>query len=145
MSPVVAKTLAIGLALLYVGGMTTALLGGVVPAYESRAGGELSERVVATAAGEIERAPPEADGAVEVNQTVTLPENIANSGYSLTLSNGTNTLALVHPDPALETDARLSLAPDIDVQNSTVESGHEFVVSVRGPPGERTLTIEEVE
>lgn len=142
MSPVVAKTLAVGLALLYVGGITAALLGGVVPGYETRAGAEMSERVVATAAGEIERAPPATDGHVDARKTITLPEMVANSGYTLELSNGTDSLALRHSDPALETETRLALPPNLEVHNGTVESGNEIVIHVSGPPDDRTLTME---
>lgn len=136
MTPVVSKTLAIGLATIYIAGMTTALLGGVVPAYETRAGGELSERVLATAAGEIERAPPAVGGAVETRTTVTLPETIANDEYRLELSN--STLALVHP--TIERETRLSLPPTVALQNSTV-SGGRVVIEVSGPPANRTLRL----
>jgi len=143
-TPVVGKTLAIGLAVLYIAGMTTALLGGVVPDYETRAGAELSERVLATAAGEIERAPPAVDGHVETRTTVTLPETIANEGYRLVLSSGTNRLRLDHPDPAIETETRLSLSATVTPQNGTVHGGT-LIITVSGPATNRTLTIEEGE
>jgi hypothetical protein len=138
MTPVVSKTLAIGLATLYIAGMTTALLGGVVPAYETRAGGELSERVLATAAGEIERAPPAVAGSVERQTTLTLPETIANDEYRLKLSN--STLALVHPDGAIERETHLSLPPAVTPQNSTV-SGGRVVIEVSGSLANRTLGL----
>lgn len=141
-TPVVSKTLAIGLTVLYIAGMTTVLLGGIVPEYETRAGAEMSERVLATAAGEIERAPPTVEGNVETRTTVSLPETIASSGYRLVLSNGTDRLVLDHPEPAIETETRLSLPPDVTLQNGTV-SGGTLVVTVSGPPNDRTLTIEE--
>lgn len=141
-TPVVAKTLAIGLAVLYIAGMTTALLGGVVPDYETRAGAELGERVLATAAGEIERAPSAADGRVETQTTVTLPETIANEGYRLVLANGTDRLRLDHPDPAIEMATRLSLPATVTPQNGTVR-GETVVITVSGPARDRTLTIEE--
>lgn len=138
MTPVVSKTLAIGLATVYIAGMTTALLGGVVPAYETRAGGELSERVLATAASELERAPPGVDGTVETQRTVTLPETIANDDYQLVLSNGT--LALAHPDDAIERETQLSLPSTVTLKHSTVDGGP-IVVTVSGPPANRTLAL----
>lgn len=141
-TPVVSKTLAIGLTVLYVAGMTTVLLGGVVPAYETRAGGEMSERVLATAAGEIERAPPAVEGHVETRTTVTVPETIATSGYQFVLSNGTNRLVLDHPDPAVETETRLSPPSNVTIRNGTA-SGGQLVITVSGPSDDRTLTIEE--
>lgn len=139
-TPVVGKTLAIGLATLYIAGMTTALLGGVVPAYETRAGGEVSERVLATAAGEIERAPPGVSGNVELQTTVTLPETIANDGYRLVLSNETDRLTLTHPDPAIERETQLSLPANVTPHNGTV-SGGTVHITVSGSPENRTLSI----
>lgn len=140
MTPVVSKTLAIGLATLYIAGMTTALLGGVVPSYETRAGGEMSERVLATAATEIERAPPAVGGTVETRTTVTLPETIANNDYQLVLANGTETLELTHPDENIERETRLSLPPAVTPQNSTIDGGT-VVITVSGPPANRTLAL----
>ncbi|MFC7058756.1 DUF7266 family protein [Halovenus salina] len=140
MTPVVSKTLAIGLATLYIAGMTTALLGGVVPSYETRAGGEMSERVLATATTEIERAPPAVGGTVETRTTVTLPETIANDGYQLVLSNGTDTLTLIHPDENIERETRLSLPSTVTPRNSTVDGGT-VVITVSGPPANRTLAL----
>lgn len=142
LTPVVGKTLAMGMAVLYIAGMMTALLGGVVPAYETRTGVEVGERVLATAAGEIERAPPTVGGSVETRRSVTLPETIANSGYALVLSNGTDRLALDHPEPAIATETRLSLPSNVTVRNGTV-SGGTVTITVRGPPDDRTLTIAE--
>lgn len=142
LTPVVSKTLAIGIAVLYIAGMTTVLLGGVVPEYETRAGAEVGERVLATAAGEIEEAPPTVDGDVETQTTVTLPETIANSGYDLVLSNESNRLALDHPESAVETETRLSLPSNVSLQNGTV-SGGALVITVSGPPDDRTLRVEE--
>ena len=142
MSPVVAKALAIGLVALYLAGVTTALLGGVVPAYETRAGAEVSERTLATAANEIEGAPPAVDGDVETRTTVVLPETIANSNYRLVLSNETHRLVLEHPDTEIETATRLSLPADTTVENGTITGG-EVIITVRGPADDRTVAIEE--
>lgn len=144
MTPVVSKTLAIGITVLYIAGMTTVLLGGVVPEYETRTGAEVGERALATAAGEIEHASPTVDGHVETQSTVTLPTTIANSGYRLVLSNGTDRLALDHPDAAVETETQLSLPPNVTLRNTTVSSGT-ILITVTGPPEDRTLTVEEGE
>lgn len=140
MTPVVGKTLAIGLAVLYVAGMTTALLGGVVPEYETRAGTELGERVLATAVGEIENAPRAVDGDLETWTAVELPETIANSGYSLVVSNGTDRLALDHSNPAIGRETRLSLPPNVTLQNGTVRGGTVHI-TVSGPPANRTIAL----
>ncbi|GEM_PF-3649899 len=143
-SPVVAKALAIGLVALYLAGMSTALLGGVVPAYETRAGAEVGERTIATAANEIERTPPAVEGDVETRTTIMLPESIANSNYRLVLSNETDRLVLEHPDAAIETATSLSLPAGTTVENGTVLGG-EVTITVRGPADNRTVAIEETD
>ena len=142
MTPVVGKTLAIGLAVLYIGGMMTVLLGGVAPAYETRAGSEVGERVLATAAGEIERTPPTVEGHVETQTTVDLPGTIADSGYRLVLSNRTETLVLDHPDSEIERETQLSLPAGVSAENGTVQGGNELRITVSGPADDRRLTIE---
>lgn len=140
-TPVVGKTLALGVAVLYIAGMTTVLLGGVVPDYETRTGEEVSERVLATATGEIERAPPSVAGSVETRTTVELPETIANSAYRLVLSNRSNRLILDHPDPEIGAETRLSLPANVTPVNGTAYGG-DLVIRVTGPGDERTLHIE---
>lgn len=144
LTPVVSKTLAIGLTVLYIAGMTTILFGGVVTDYESRTGDEVAERVLATTTGEIEQAPPTVDGEIETRTTVELPGTIASSGYTLVLSNGSNRLVLDHPDPDIGAQTQLSLPPDVTAENATVESGT-ITITVRGPASDRRLTIEEGE
>ena len=58
LSPVVGKTLELGIVVLFVGLLTTVLLAGVVPDYRTATGKELGERVLTTAAQEIEHAVP---------------------------------------------------------------------------------------
>jgi hypothetical protein len=143
LAPVVSKTLAIGLVVLYVTGMTSVLLGGVVPDYERRAGGELGERVLATVAAEVEQTPPAVGGRVDAETTVELPATIANSGYTLVLSNQTDRLVLDHPDPAITAETRLSLPPNVTPENGTVDSGGNLQIRVRGSTADRRLTITE--
>ncbi|MFC7071807.1 hypothetical protein ACFQJ7_10200 [Halovenus rubra] len=141
-TPVVSKTLAIGLTVLYIAGMTTVLFGGVVPEYQNRTGAELGERVLATAAGELERAPPAVPGTVKRQTTVMLPKTIANEEYRLVLSNGTNSLRLDHSNPAIETKTQLSLPPSVTPQNNSVNAGT-FVITVSGQSANRKLSIKE--
>lgn len=138
-TPVVSKTLAIGLALLYVAGMTTVLFGGVVSDYQTQAGAEMGERVLATVAGQIESAPPTVDGTVETETTISLPPTIRNSGYTLVVSN--RTLELEHPDEAIHAKTTLSLPTNVAVENSTFHSGSELVITVEGTADDRTVTI----
>lgn len=140
-SAVLGKTLAVALALLYIGGMMTVLLGGVVPDYRTASGGELGDRVLATAAGTIEGAPTGVDGTVDTRQTVDLPATIRNTGYTIVLSD--RTLALRHPAQGIGSRIRLSLPPDLTVENSTWDGGGDLVVRVSGPTDDRRIRIEE--
>lgn len=142
-TPVVSKTLALGLTVLYIAGMMTVLFGGVVSDYETRTGSELAERVLATAAGEIEQAPSSVGGTVETQTTIELPGTIANSGYTLVLWNRSDRLVLEHPDPDIEAETSLSLPPNVTAENVTVESGQSLTITVRGPTTDRRLTIKE--
>ncbi|MFW6434781.1 MAG: DUF7266 family protein [Halovenus sp.] len=139
-SPVVAKTLAAGLALLYLAGMTTVLLGGVVPSYETETGAELSERVLATAAETVETAVPDADGTVQATHSVELPPTIRDTSYRLVLANGS--LRLDHPDDRLDESIALSLPAGTTLESGTWTSGGEFEIRVSGPASNRTVTLE---
>lgn len=141
MTPVVGKTLAIGIVLLYLGGMTTILLGGTVPEYRTHAGSELGDRVLATAGGSIEQSVPNANGTVEANQTVDLPPAIREQSYELELAGGK--LRLHHPNPEIGGEIHLSLPPTATVENSTWRSGTDLQIRVRGPPENRTITLDQ--
>jgi len=140
-TPVVGKSLAAGIALLYVAGMTGVLLGGVVPDYETAAGDELGERVLATAAGDIETTIPRTEGAATARADADLPGSIEDASYRLELSG--RTLRLVHPSDGIGGRTWLSLPANVTVQDSTWHSGGALVVRVSGPPGERVVRIDE--
>jgi hypothetical protein len=140
-APVVGKTLAAGIALLYVAGMLIVLLNGQAPAYRTAAGAELGERALATAADGIERALPDAEGHVQTRREVALPATIRDAGYALRLRNGT--LALDHPTGAVDGQASLSLPGNVTVADGRWESGETLVVRVAGPPANRTLWLED--
>lgn len=141
MTPVVGKTLAIGIILLYIGGMTTILLGGTVPEYRSNAGSELGDRVLATAGGTIEGSVTDANGTVDTSQTVELPPSIREHSYELELAAGR--LRLHHPDPKIGGAVRLSVPPTVTVENGTWRSGTELRIRVYGSSENRTLTIDQ--
>lgn len=141
MTPVVGKTLAIGIVLLYITGMTTILLGGTVPEYRTNAGSELGDRVLATAGGSIEQSVSEANGTVEANHTVDLPPSVRQHSYELKLAD--DRLRLRHPNPEIGGEIRLSLPPTLTVENGTWRSGTDLQIRVSGPTGNRTLTIDQ--
>lgn len=140
-SAVVAKTFAVGLAMLYVAGMTTLLLGSIVPGYETRAGQELSERVVATAGETIEQSVPQATGTVNATTAVELPPTIEGEEYRIHLT--AETLWLDHPSPAINETVQLAVPPGTTVEPATWQSRSEFEIRVTGPHDSRTLQLEQ--
>jgi hypothetical protein len=141
LSSVVEKTLAAGIALLYIAGMTGLLLGGVVPGYQATAGAELGERTLATAAGEVERTVPQVDGDVESTTTVSLPTQIDDASYRLVLADGT--LTLEQAASSLQQERALALPAGVTIEQSTWTSGSDLLIRVDGPANNRTVTIEE--
>lgn len=138
-SPVVGKSLVVALTLLYVTGTTGLLLGTTVPAYEATAGDELGDRVLSTAASEIERAVRVTDGDLVARSTVDLPPTIQNSQYRLVVSG--ETLRLEHPDDQVGDEIRLALPPGVTVADGVWESRETLVLRVRGPAEDRVLAV----
>lgn len=138
-APVVGKLLAATIAVLYIAGTTSLLLGSVVPEYRTAAGEELSERVLAEAAGTVERAVPDSGAAVDVRVRTDLPPTIRDGGYRLVLQNGT--LVLDHHDPALDARTNLSIPSRVDTVESSWEGGTTFVVRASGDGTNRTVEL----
>lgn len=139
LSSVVEKTLAAGIALLYIAGVTGLLLGGIVPGYQATAGAELGERTLATAAGELERTVPQVDGDVRATTTVSLPTQIDNAGYRLVLADGT--LTLKRAGSTRQRERVLALPAGVVTEESTWTSGSDLLIRVEGPANNRTVTI----
>lgn len=140
-APVVGKVLAAGLAVLYISATTSLVLGGIAPEYRDATGNELGERVLATAAGTVERAMPETDAAVEASATAELPATIRNAGYAVKVVNGT--LTLDHPRDRLDCRARIQIPSNVSVTDGRWDSGAKLVIRVSGPPTNRTLRLTE--
>ena len=127
-SPTVGKALELGIVVLYVSFLVTALYGGVVPTYRTAAGDEVADRTLAAAADRIEDAA--ASNASRVRRTVRLdlPETLRGTNYYLRVRN--RTLVLDHPDPAVGGRTRLVLPDDV-AANGSVSSREDAAVSVR--------------
>mgnify|MGYP000114965412 CR=1 FL=1 len=129
LTPAVGKTLEIGIVVLFVGLVTTALLGGVVPDYRAAAGAEVGDRVLVATAQEIERAVPPTARETSVRRAVDLPSTIAGSGYAIGVDG--RSLVLDHPDSAIGGRVDLSLPARVDRVTGRTEGGTETVVTVR--------------
>ena len=137
-SPVVEKTVAVGLVALFVSGFGTALLGGSVPAYEASAGETVGERVLANVADEIEASIPTQNGSVRVQTRGAVPGTLAGESYHLELRG--RQLRFVHPDPTIRTTTRLAVPGSLSVRNSSWPGGP-FEVHVTGSTDNRTLRV----
>nr|WP_246022946.1 hypothetical protein [Halosimplex halophilum] len=125
---------------LFVGLVTTALLGGVVPDYRSAAGSEVGDRVLAATAQEIERAVPPGAREVSVRRSVDLPSTIAGSGYTVRVDG--SALVLDHPDPTVGGRVDLSLPRRVDRVTGRTDGGADAVVAVRDSGGGSGLVVE---
>jgi hypothetical protein len=116
LSPVVGKTLELGLVVLYLGFVTTTLYGGVVPDYRTAAGQSVADRTLASGAERIEAAIPPNTTHVAVERRVSLPTTIRGEQYRVEATNRTS-LRLRHPNPAIGGRVRL-VVPDAVVSVS---------------------------
>jgi len=131
LTPVVAKTLEIGIVLLYVSFVSTALFGGVVPHARSNAAGVVGDRTLATAATSVEDAVPRVPAAaVSVEAHVPLPDTLRGRPYEIRAHG--RTLVLDSQVPGLGGRTALSLPSRVAAVNGTWHSGRPAVVVVRG-------------
>ena len=119
LSPVVGKTLELGVGVLLVALLTATFLGSVAPDYHAAVGAEVGDRTLAAAADRIEAAVPDV-GVVRVDRRVAvrLPDTIHGSPYRVVATGGSPaSVRLVHPDAAVGGRIRL------DVPDSTAVRG----------------------
>ena len=138
-SPTVGKALELGVVVLYVSLLVTALYGGVVPTYRTAAGDELADRTLAAAADRIEGAVPQ--NATRVRRTVRLdlPETLRGTNYYLRVRD--RTLSLDHPHPNIGRRTSLALSDDALVSGN-VSSQNDAVIAVRADAGGVTVRLE---
>ncbi|WP_435335175.1 DUF7266 family protein [Haloarchaeobius sp. TZWWS8] len=139
-SPVVAKALETSLVLLYLGLLTSTLYAGVVPDYRSSAGDEVADRTLSAAAQRIEVAVPPNVSRVSVRQRVDLPTTIRSEPYSIRADG--NRLLVVHPDPAVHDELRLSLPDHVLRVEGNWSSLEPAVVVVEDEPGGVVVRLE---
>lgn len=130
LTPAVGKALEVGVVVLFVGVMTTALYGGVVPDYRDAVGEEVAERTVVAAAERVENAVPPSARHARVVHRVDLPASIRGAGYRVVTTD--RALVLEHPAPEVGARTRLALPARVDTVSGTWESGEDAVVVVTG-------------
>lgn len=132
-TPVVEKTLTIGLVALFLAGMTTTLFGGAVPAARDATGASIGDRVLALASERVEQAIPPNASHASARQRVDLPSTIRGSGYEIRVDG--RSLVLGHPRAAIGGRSRLVLPDSVTSVIGSWESGGETVVVVRSVDG----------
>lgn len=138
-TPAVAKSLEIGLVVLFVSLLTTVLLGSLVPDYQRSTDARVGERVLASASGEIESAIPPAAQSVTTRHSVELPASIGGESYDLRVDG--RTLVLDHPDDAVSGRIRLVVPERVDRVEGRWDSGADTAVVVRGDSDEFVVTL----
>ncbi|KPN30009.1 hypothetical protein SY89_00729 [Halolamina pelagica] len=128
LTPAVGKALELGIVVLFVGVLTTALYGGAVPQYRDVVGGEVGDRAVVAAAERVENAVPPSASDVRTVHSVHLPRSIRGENYGIAVEN--RTLVLDHPSPAVDARARLALPDRVDSVDGAWRSSDDTVVLV---------------
>lgn len=141
-STTVGKVLEAGLVVLYIGLVTTALFGGVVPDYRATAGDAVADRTLATAVERIQQAIPPDGSAVRVDHRISLPGSIAGAAYRIDAREGA--LHLTHPNPAVGGRMHLALPPTVTTVSGGWESGGDARIVVRSVPSGLAVRLAEV-
>jgi uncharacterized protein (DUF2252 family) len=139
LTPAIGKALEVGVVVIFVGVLTTALYGNVVPGYRDAVGDEVADRAVAAAAERVENAVPPTARHARVVHRVDLPATIRGAGYHIVAEN--RSLVLRHPSPAVDARTRLALPARVEAVVGTWESGAETLVVVSGDDGELTVRL----
>lgn len=137
LTPAVGKALEVGVVVLFVGILTTALYGNVVPAYRDTVGDEVADRTVVAAAERVENAVPPRVSHARVVHRVDLPTSIRGANYRIATEN--RSLVVRHPSSAVSARTSLALPAHVDSVVGEWESGAETVVVVSG--AEDGLTV----
>ena len=143
LSPVVGKTLELGVGVMFVALLTATLFGGLVPEYRAAVGAELGDRTLVGAADRVEAAAP-AVALAEVDRSVTvqLPETIRGDPYRIVAETNESgsALALAHPDESVGGRVRLALPAGTTVRGAWRSTSPSRAV-VRGTDGTITVTL----
>ena len=119
LSPVVGKTLELGVGVLFVALLTATFFGAVAPDYRAAVGSELGDRTPTAAADRIEAAVPAGDyAALDRTVTVRLPATIRGDPYRIVAHADPPSVALVHPDRTVGGRLRLDLPGSVAVRGS---------------------------
>lgn len=126
LTPVVGKTLAVGIVVLYIGLLTAVFYGGVIPEYRTATGDEIGDRVLATASQRVQQAVPPPVWHVDARSHVELPPTIRGQTYSIRATN--RSLVLEHPHPSIGGRTPLALPNTVSRVEGEWQSHESLVI-----------------
>jgi hypothetical protein len=132
-APVVGKAMEVAVLVVFLGVVSAALFGSVVPQYRTAAGAEIGDRVLVAAAGQVEVATDGPESVVERRVDVSLPRTIRGAAYVVRAEsrNGTPALVLDHPNAAIGGETLLSVPPRVAVVDGEFRSTASPAIVVR--------------
>lgn len=133
LTPVVGKTLAIGIVVIYIGLLTAVFYGGVIPEYRTATGEEIGDRVLATASERVQQAVPSSVWYIDARFRVELPPTIRGQTYSIRASN--RSLVLEHPHPSIGGRVPLALPNTVSHIEGEWQSHESLVIRVSTDSG----------
>lgn len=146
LSPVVGKTLELGIVVLFIALLSTSFYGGIVPDYRTAAAAEVGDRALVGAAERVEHAVPERTRRVERRVAVSLPTTLRGDPYRIRAVSApdVNATALVldHPDAGVGGRVDLSLPMRGANVTGRWESTSESWVVIRGGDGRVSVSLE---
>lgn len=142
LSPVIGKTLELGIGVLLVALLTATFFGSVAPDYRAAVGTEVGDRTLAAAADRIETAVPTSDVVrVDRRVTVRLPDTIRGSPYRIVADGASPaSVRLVHADDAVGGRIRLAIPGSAEVRGSW-RSTSPSRVAVTGTEGSLSVRL----
>lgn len=145
LSPVVGKTLELGIGVLFVALLTASFYGGVVPDYRTAAAAEVGDRALVGAAERVESAVPERTTRIDRRVAVSLPTTLRGDPYRIRAvsDSDTNATALVleHPDAGVGGRVELAFPTRGANVSGTWTSTSESWVAVRGDGGRASVRL----
>lgn len=148
LSPVVGKTLELGVVVLFVALLSASFYGGIVPGYRTAAAAEVGDRALIGAAERVENAVPERTTRIDRRVAVSLPATLRGDPYRIRAVSDSDAnanataLVLEHPDDGVGGRVDLSLPARGANVTGTWESTRESWVLVRGEGGRVAVSLE---
>lgn len=139
-APAVGKALEIGLVLVYVALLASALYGYAVPSYRADAGTALADRTLSAATLDVEDAVPDVGRHVDVRVRVPLPDTIRGRSYEVRADG--RALVLDHSSASVGGRQRLALPERVVAVEGAWRSEAPAFVHVRGNASALVVDLE---